>query len=177
MRKFQIICLLSIFIGLSCDPPREVITTSDTETTVQADEEPAVNDPLVIDQPGAEPDEVILEADASEWLIYEGTIPCADCQGIKMRLKLENRSGADDKTYELNETYMGTKEGDRNFQSRGIYQITYGHGNDPSAILITLVDKNNAQRVFMQEESEDLTLLDKEGKRIKSENNYTLSKL
>lgn len=176
MRKSFIICLLFI-IGISCDPPAEETTSTAIEAPEWTDEETAVTEPLIIDQPDAEPNEVILEADASEWLIYEGTIPCADCQGIKMRLKLENRAGADDKTYELNETYIGTKEGDRNYQSRGMYQITYGHDNDPSAILITLVDKNNTQRVLMQEESENLTLLDKEGKRFKSQRNYTLSKL
>lgn len=177
MRKSIIICFLFI-IGLSCDPPAEETTTiTDPETQELTDEEITVHEPLIIDQPNVEPDEVILEADASEWLVYEGTIPCADCKGINMRLKLENRSGADDKAYELTETYIGTKEGDRNYQSRGVYQITYGHGNDPSAILITLVDKNNAQRVFMQDESENLKLLDKDGKKIRNENNYTLSKL
>jgi len=177
MRKSLIICLLSI-IGFSCDPPaEETSSTEETEAPALTDEEAAVNEPLIIDQPDAEPNEVILEADASDWLVYEGTIPCADCEGIKMRLKLENKAGQDDKAYELTETYIGTKEGDRNYQSRGIYQITYGHGNDPSAILITLVDKNNAQRIFMQEESENLTLLDKEGNRMKSPRNHTLSKL
>ncbi|HSJ68376.1 MAG TPA: copper resistance protein NlpE N-terminal domain-containing protein, partial [Anditalea sp.] len=79
--------------------------------------------------------------------------------------------------YELTETYLGTKDGDRSFQSRGVYQITYGYGNDPAAILITLVDKNNDQRVFIQEESENLTLLNKEGNKINNQQNYTLKKL
>ncbi|HSJ67371.1 MAG TPA: copper resistance protein NlpE N-terminal domain-containing protein, partial [Anditalea sp.] len=137
MKKVLIIFLLFPF-SISCDPPAEETTSN--EVTERTDE---VIDNNVVDQPDAEPDEVILEADASEWLIYEGTIPCADCQGIQMRLKLENKSGADDKAYELTETYLGTKDGDRSFQSRGVYQITYGYGNDPAAILITLVDKNN----------------------------------
>jgi len=177
MCKSPIIYLLLLFVVFSCDPPAEETSSNEIYVPEQAEEETIENEPLILDQPDAEPNEVILEADASEWLVYEGTIPCADCQGIKMRLKLENRSGADDKTYELTETYLGTKEGDRNYQSRGIYQITYGHGNDPSAILITLVNKNNAQRVFMQEDSEDLTLLDKDANKIKSGQNHTLRKL
>jgi copper homeostasis protein (lipoprotein) len=174
MKKLLIVLLLCP-LGFSCDPPED--ETTSTDVPEWTDESVGDNDPLVIDQPEAEPNEVILEADASEWIVYEGTISCADCEGIKMRLKLENRSGADDKTYELTETYLGTKDGNRSFQSRGIYQITYGHENDPSAILITLVDKNKEQRVLIQEDSENLTLLNQEGKKISSQLNYTLIKL
>lgn len=171
MKKFLIIFLLFPF-GFSCDPPAEETTSN--EVSEWTDEAIADN---VVDQPNADLNEVILEADASEWLIYEGTIPCADCQGIQMRLKLENKSGADDKAYELTETYLGTKDGNRSFQNRGVYQITYGHDNDPAAILITLVDKNNDQRILIQEASENLTILDQEGKVINSKLNYTLQKL
>ena len=174
MKKILLVGLICI-IGISCDPPAEESTV--TEVPEITEDEMVEDMPMVVDPPTAGPEEVILEADASEWLVYEGTIPCADCEGIRMRLKLENRSGADDKTYELTETYLGTKEGNRNFQSRGVYQITYGYENDPTAILITLVDKNNSQRVFKQEESEDLTLLDKQSKKISSQLNYTLNKL
>jgi len=174
MKKSLYIFLLCI-IGYSCDPPAE--ETTSTEAPDMTEEEIVEDIPVVIDPPATAPEEVILEADASEWLVYEGTIPCADCDGVSMRLKLENRSGPDDKTYELTETYLGTKDGNRNFQSRGIYQITYGHDNDPAAILINLIDKNNAHRVFKQEDSEDLTLLDKDGKKISSKHNYTLRKL
>lgn len=171
MKKFLIIFLL-FPLGFSCDPPADETTAN--KVPEYADEEIADN---VIDQPAADPNEVILEADAAEWLIYEGTVPCADCQGIQMRLKLENKSGADDKAYELTETYLGTKDGNRSYQSRGVYQITFGHENDPAAILITLVDKNNDLRVLIQEESENLTLLDQEGKIINSKLPYTLQKL
>jgi len=174
MRKTLFACLISI-IGFSCDPPAEESTSA--EVPVETEEIIAEDIPVVIDPPASGPEEVILEADASEWLIYEGTIPCTDCEGIRMRLKLENKSGADEKSYELTETYLGTKDGNRNFQSRGIYQITYGHGTDPTAILITLVNKNNVQRVFMQDESENLIMLDKDGQIIKSEKNHSLNKL
>lgn len=160
----------------SCDPPVSEETTT-TDELESVEEKIVENEPLVIDKPDVEPNEIILEADASEWLIYEGTIPCADCQGIQMRLKLENISGSDDKSYELTETYIGTKDGDRIYQSRGIYQITYGHEKDPSAILITLVDKNNDQRVLIQENAEKLTLLNTESQKINSQQNYSLIKL
>jgi len=173
MKKYLYICLLCI-IGIACDPPAE--ETTSTIAPEMADEEMVEDVPIIIDPPGTAPEEVILEADASEWLVYEGTIPCTDCEGIRMSLKLENRSGADDKTYELTETYLGTKDGNRNFRSRGIYQITYGHEGDPAAILINLVDKDNSQRTFQQEDSENLTLLNKEGKKINGQRNYTLTK-
>ncbi len=48
--------------------------------------------------------------------IYEGTIPCADCEGIKTVLKLE-----DDKTYTLVQTYLGKLEGENEFTKTGSF--------------------------------------------------------
>ncbi|KEO74858.1 copper resistance protein NlpE [Anditalea andensis] len=170
MQKHLHICWIFCII-FSCDSPSEETTAYVPE---EVDETVADN---IIDQPGSIQNEVILEADASEWLLYEGTIPCADCQGITMQLKLENRSGNDENRYELSETYLGTKEGNRTFKSSGYYQITYGHGSDPTAILITLQDRNDTHRMLIQEASQDLKMLDQNGKPIDSQLNYTLRKL
>ena len=47
---------------------------------------------------------------------YTGTLPCADCGGIKTRLKI-NR----DTTYELRSEYLGKK--DAVFEESGVYNI------------------------------------------------------
>lgn len=50
---------------------------------------------------------------------YEGTLPCADCEGIKTTLKIN-----DDTTYELRSEYLGKKDG--TFEESGVYRIVSG---------------------------------------------------
>lgn len=47
---------------------------------------------------------------------YEGTLPCADCGGIKTTLKINS-----DTTYDLRSEYLGKKNGI--FEESGIYNI------------------------------------------------------
>lgn len=51
---------------------------------------------------------------------YEGTLPCADCEGIKTTLKIN-----DDTTYELRSEYLGKKDG--TFEESGVYRIVSGN--------------------------------------------------
>ena len=58
---------------------------------------------------------------------YEGTLPCADCSGIRTTLKINS-----DTTYELRSEYLGRKDGV--FEESGIYNIVgeniYGAQNE-----------------------------------------------
>lgn len=47
---------------------------------------------------------------------YEGTLPCADCEGIKTKLTIRN-----DGTYDLRSEYLGKKDGV--FEESGTYYI------------------------------------------------------
>lgn len=47
---------------------------------------------------------------------YEGTLPCADCGGIKTTLKINS-----DTTYELRSEYLGKKDGV--FEKNGVYNM------------------------------------------------------
>ena len=49
---------------------------------------------------------------------YEGTLPCADCSGIRTTLKINS-----DTTYELRSEYLGRKDGV--FEESGIYSIKF----------------------------------------------------
>ena len=55
--------------------------------------------------------------DSLDWAgIYEGTTPCADCEGIKTVLELKN-----DKTYVLSQTYLGKPSGKNEFNQTGSF--------------------------------------------------------
>ncbi|GAM31611.1 copper resistance protein NlpE [Acinetobacter calcoaceticus] len=96
---------------------------------------------------------------------YKGTLPCADCEGIKTELELK-----DDKTYELTETYLG--KGDKNpFETHG----TFTFDKDNTSV-ITLDDKGQNRKFFIGENT--ATALDMEGKKVEGSlaEHYVLKK-
>ena len=66
--------------------------------------------------------------------IYEGTLPCADCGGIRTTLKINS-----DTTYELRSEYLGKKDGI--FEESGIYNIV-------SENIIELVTPSSGEKTF-----------------------------
>lgn len=48
--------------------------------------------------------------------VYEGTTPCADCEGIKTVLELKK-----DNTYVLSQTYLGKPKGENEFNKSGSF--------------------------------------------------------
>lgn len=103
---------------------------------------------------------------------YEGIIPCADCEGIKMTLKI-----ADDfQSYELIEEYLG--KDDNVFKESGSVNTERGFEEDLNATVYVLnFDKpETEQRYFVRLslDSTRLLMLDKNRELIKSELNYSL---
>jgi len=122
--------------------------------------------------------EIVLESTGSTWVNYSGVLPCADCAGIQTELKLENSPEKIERSFELSETYLETKDGDRNYKTTGIYEVIYGLEDNPGAMAIRLLDENNAPfKSFLQEKSGQLTLLNQEEKPIQSKLNYSLEML
>ncbi len=97
--------------------------------------------------------------------VYKGTLPCADCSGIKTMVKLNY-----DKTYEKVEKYLGNSNG--YFQEKGTFVFT----DNGSKIILT----NQAQEKTQYLVGENhLILLDKDGKQSTSPlaEQYRLNKI
>jgi uncharacterized lipoprotein NlpE involved in copper resistance len=96
--------------------------------------------------------------------IYQGVIPCADCEGIKTKMML-----AKDGTYERTTVYLGRSE------ETFIDQGTFSWNDDNSIITINL-ENNDTQQYQVGENV--LFFLDKEGNRITGSlaDNYNLTK-
>jgi len=154
----KLYALLFLVAVLACDSP--------TEETFYEDDNPKTSD-----------EEIILHKETSYWLGYEGVIPCADCQGIRMELKLENNPDKTEQAYELTETYLETQDGDRVFHQSGQIEISYGIDREPNVFVINLLDENLRPNYrFIQDSEGKLHLLDQNGQRIQSDLNYTLEK-
>jgi predicted secreted protein len=86
---------------------------------------------------------------------YTGILPCADCAGIRTDLKLYAER------YELRETYIGTRDGDRTVEGTGRVKVTRGSANDREATVYQLQgERADARRNFLRVGDGELRLLD-----------------
>lgn len=79
---------------------------------------------------------------------YAGTLPCADCEGIKVELELDH-----DKTYELKETYLG--KADHSIETKGTFQF-----DAKNSTQIILDEKAQSRRFFIGEGFAEARALD-----------------
>ncbi len=148
---------LALLAGLvGCGPKKETPATGETVPAPEsaAPETPAAGAPAI-------------------FAIYEGTLPCADCSGIRTELTLFT----DGTRFAMKQTYLGTKDGDRVFDSTGSWATARGAGADTTA-LIYVVDPGDPAKVqrFLVVSDREIELLDRDGKRITSEANHTLTR-
>lgn len=81
---------------------------------------------------------------------YEGTLPCADCSGIRTTLRINN-----DTTYELRSEYLGMKDGV--FEECGVYRIMSGN-------IIELITPSSGDKTYYKIIEGGVALSDSTGK-------------
>ena len=94
---------------------------------------------------------------------YAGVLPCADCAGIltELRLYAEQPSGRA-AHYELTETYLGSREGDRSIGTTGRWATVRGSASDKNATVIQIdLGRIDALRNFLLSGDDELRLLDR----------------
>jgi len=99
---------------------------------------------------------------------FTGLLPCADCAAIRTELRLyaEPRSG-DATRYELRETYLGTRDGDRSVERSGRWTMIHGSAGDHDATVYQLdADRADARRYFVRAGDDELRLLDREQREL-----------
>ncbi len=115
-----------------------------------------------------------LKLDTIEFSIYEGIIPCADCEGIKISLKIAN----DFQSYELSELYLGKNE--KEIITKGRLNTERGYEDDPDATIYILNYDQPLikQRYFIRltKYQNQIFMLDRNKNIIKSILNYSLVK-
>lgn len=86
--------------------------------------------------------------------VYEGTLPCADCEGIKTQLTIN-----EDHTFVLVSNYLG--EEDAKFEDKGTYFIENGE-------ILVIQDEDGDQKYYKLQEG-SLAQLDTNKKPIEGE--------
>jgi copper homeostasis protein (lipoprotein) len=115
----------------------------------------------------------------SKTTVFEGTLPCADCSGIKTVLKIYNDySVSQNNKFELISTYEG-KQPQNTFTEKGNFNTERGLENDPDGTIYVLNwDQPEDKQIYyghFSKNPEKIYLLDKNRKTIKSELNYSLT--
>lgn len=106
-------------------------------------------------------------------IVFEDTIPCADCPGIIMQMRFDTIAG----TYVRNMTYLEAAEDgkDMEFSNSGAYTTERGYKNDNSALLYVLeAAPSGGEQVFLASGDSAITALDGNREVIESELNFTL---
>ncbi|MFD2247252.1 copper resistance protein NlpE [Pontibacter ruber] len=108
---------------------------------------------------------------------FSGTVPCADCEGIKMELNLNGSPKGQGRTFTLKQTYLGKPAGKNNTTSNGTWFLAKGNHDDPNVLILQLIPKGNYEPIYFQQLSgSELKMLDRKQNAIKSKHNYNLKK-
>lgn len=107
-------------------------------------------------------------------LIFEGTIPCADCPGIVMEVRLDTAKH----TYIRNMTYLEAQNGkDATFSVSGSYTTERGYKGDDEALLYVLGNPpSGTEQVFLARGDSAILALDGNREIIQADLNFTLTK-
>ncbi len=105
--------------------------------------------------------------------VFEGTLPCADCDGIRTELTLFLQPD----TYLLRETYLGGSNAGKTVTSEGSWQAALGLEGEPDATVIQLdPGKPESMRSFREAGGDRLELLDPSGRRVASKSGTMLTR-
>ncbi len=91
---------------------------------------------------------------------FVGTIPCADCPGIRCELTLYNQEHSGDGVYQLKRTYLEAENGeDVSFDISGRWITLRGDAVNPDATVIQLSPQDDANRENLLYMTDSLILL------------------
>ena len=148
MNKILITALFCSLGLVACAKPTQNVethaTSTETQVTASANTDTAHNAQSSLDWAGD----------------YQGTLPCADCEGIETSLFLQK-----DGTWVMNQRYQGAKE-PSSFATYGTWART--------AEKLVLTD-TAGEKTYFRAKGEGMEMLDREGNPIESQFNYTLA--
>jgi copper homeostasis protein (lipoprotein) len=115
------------------------------------------------------------EITSGTWLIYEGTLPCADCSEIKTRLEIMIDYSNPEPPFIMKQAYIGSKDEDKTAITHGVYgTLKETYRNTDETVYELNPDKPNDKHYFLRVNDDTLKMLSRDIKEIQSELNYNL---
>ncbi len=153
MKAIISILVLGCILTISCNPKK-------------SSPEVKAGDSVSQNEVSTSPKEILL--------IYEGMVPCADCEGIQITLQLNTLKNR----FEEKRVYLG--KGKNEFVKEGNFNTERGFGNDNDATVFILNwDKPQSEQsyyMYNSNDTETLHVLSPAKKLIDSAMDYTLKK-
>ncbi|MBP8813971.1 MAG: copper resistance protein NlpE N-terminal domain-containing protein [Laribacter sp.] len=98
---------------------------------------------------------------------FRGLLPCASCSGIDTRLSL-----LADGSFTLHQTYEGVQDENASFTTKGAWKLV---PDDANRIELTVANAPDETRYF-ELVGVNLEMLDREGRKVESQLDYTLKR-
>ena len=119
-------------------------------------------------------------ADNNSVIVFEGTLPCADCDGIKTTLTLFQNNSKTQFSYKLHEVYLG-QNNEKTFDTYGKWIALKGTQEDPKAIVYQLSVQNEDPEDsdvinYLVIDKNRIKLIDDEMNEFETKANYTLTR-
>ncbi len=120
-------------------------------------------------------DRLLLDIESGRYedvTAFEGTLPCADCEGIETRLIFIH----DNLTYLLTEKYLGIENGNSNtFSSYGPFRTQLGFVDGERAVIFVInPEHSEVRRGYRLFNDTTLQMLDRNMEEIETDLNYNL---
>lgn len=109
--------------------------------------------------------------------VYSGSLPCPDCDSVKVTLSLSRESdeASGSGTFTMTKTYLGTeKDVEPTF---GTWVSRSGIVGVSRAEIVVLTFDDQTEELYEQVDAEKLIKLDENGNRMSDSQNYTLTLL
>ena len=112
--------------------------------------------------------------------VYEGVLPCADCNGIQTTLTLYQNKLKNQYSYKLHEVYLG-QNNDKTFDTYGKWIALKGTQEDPTAIVYQLSVQNEDPEDsdvinYLVVSKNEIKMIDDEMNTYESKASYTLTR-
>ncbi len=150
--------VLSSVLAVGCSPAQS--SASKTEATAQAPadakqeavkqeetKQEATKEEAMPQEETAPAEDTMPAVNEAYLGTYEGTLPCADCEGIKTKITFNK-----DTTYDLEVEYIGTKEDMPKIVENGVYKVD-------KDILTTVTPGTRAETNYKVQEDGNLVRL------------------
>lgn len=118
-------------------------------------------------------EEAVVNKLTPEWVVYEGTVPCIDCEAIYVELWLERDETAVTPDYRMVMNYENTAVGDKEEELTGNYTIVSGYAQDRDAVVYQLNPGTNEPRHFVLNEDRSITMLGENMQRLEEEDDHS----
>ena len=115
------------------------------------------------------------EITSGTWLVYEGSLPCADCSEMKTRLEILIDYSNPEPPFILKQAYIGSRDEDKTSIVHGVYGTLKETYRDNDATVYELnPDKPKETMYFLRVNDDTLKMLNRDIKEFKTELNYNL---